>query len=57
MEMNNLEQIFTPSHQGPEKNNSASGKDFSSAPEEQLKFPSILYWFIDFPECGKYFIK
>lgn len=58
MDMNSLEQIFISCHQGPEKKDySSSGKDFSLAPEEQLKFQSILYWFLDFPEYGKYFIK
>ena len=56
MDMNSLEQIFTSCHQGPEKRRSASREGFSLAPE-QLKFQSILYWFIDFPEYGKYFIK
>lgn len=40
------------------KEDSASGEGFSLTPEEQLKFQSILYWFIDFfPECRKCFIK
>lgn len=30
------------------KEDSASGEGFSLTPEEQLKFQSILYWFIDF---------
>lgn len=38
MDMNSLEQIFTSCHQCPEKKDSASGKSFSLAPEEQLKF-------------------
>lgn len=52
--MNNLGQIFISCSRALKKD-SASRKGFSLTPEEQLKFQSILYWFIDFPEYGKYF--
>lgn len=54
--MNSLEQIFISCSRALKKEDSASRKGFSLAPEKQLKFQSILYWFIDFPEYGKYFI-